>query len=120
MQFTMKQSELITAVKDYVAKIGINCQVTEVDFTATRGADGIITTIDIGDLIMPGDDVVVPIKTEAKPANVFGAKSVKDVDPKAVIEDVSETAGESAQVDTTESTEDVEIEIPKGKSLFGG
>lgn len=49
MQLSLKQSELVVAVRQYVAKQGLNLNGKDVNvvFSATRGEDGIKATIDI-------------------------------------------------------------------------
>lgn len=55
MQVSLKESELNVAVRQYLANQGINLTNKDVsiDFSATRGADGIKATIDIVDSDMP-------------------------------------------------------------------
>lgn len=55
MQVSLKQSELTAAVRQYIAKQGINLVGKDVDvkFSATRGDAGIMATIDIEDSDLP-------------------------------------------------------------------
>lgn len=55
MQVSLKQSELTAAVRQYIAKQGINLvgKDVEVKFSATRGDAGIMATIDIDDVDLP-------------------------------------------------------------------
>lgn len=52
MQLSLKQSELVVAVRQYVAKQGLNLAGKDVTvlFSATRGEDGIKATIDIDEV----------------------------------------------------------------------
>lgn len=55
MQVTLKESELVVAVRQHLENQGINLSNKDVkiDFSATRGADGIKATIDIETVDMP-------------------------------------------------------------------
>lgn len=71
MQIQLKQSEIITAIKQYVVNQGINLSGKTVDiaFSATRGAAGIIADVSIEDQAIPGfsdavaDDAAKPALT---------------------------------------------------------
>jgi hypothetical protein len=71
MQIQLKQSEIITAIKQYVVNQGINLNGKTVDiaFSATRGAAGIIADVSIEDQAIPGfsdasaDDAAKPALT---------------------------------------------------------
>lgn len=47
MQIHLKEADLKTAVKDFIAKMGVTRPVGNIDFTATRGADGVLTTVEL-------------------------------------------------------------------------
>ena len=47
MQIHLKEADLKTAVKDFIKKMGVSRPVDEIDFTATRGADGVLTTVEL-------------------------------------------------------------------------
>ena len=53
MQIQLKQTEIITALKGYIASQGINLAGKSVDitFTASRGAAGIVADIEINDIM---------------------------------------------------------------------
>lgn len=55
MQLSLRQSELVVAVRQYVAKQGLNLAGKDVTvlFSATRGEDGIKATIDIDEVDTP-------------------------------------------------------------------
>jgi hypothetical protein len=96
MQITLKQTELERAVIDYIGKMGISREVGEVAFSATRGAEGIMTTVEVGDL--PAAAVAAP------------ALALTSVDTPKATEEV---------VPDSETADSVEVDIPEGKSLFG-
>lgn len=68
MQITLKQAELESAVRDYIQNnVGISRHIGEVNFTPTRGSEGIITSVEVGEvgpvnLIVEADATVT--KTE--------------------------------------------------------
>lgn len=47
MQIHLKEADLKMAVKDFIKKMGVSRPVNEIDFTATRGADGVLTTVEL-------------------------------------------------------------------------
>jgi hypothetical protein len=49
MQITLKQAELELAVRDYIQTVGISGNIGEVNFTPTRGTEGIVTSIEVGE-----------------------------------------------------------------------
>lgn len=55
MQVSLKQSELVVAVRNYLTTAGINLagKDVEVAFSATRGEAGILATISIEDADLP-------------------------------------------------------------------
>lgn len=56
MQIQFKQSEIIAALKQYIATQGINLQgkSVEIAFSATRGAAGIVADVTIEEADIPG------------------------------------------------------------------
>ena len=50
MQIKLTESELENAVRSYIRDSGITGLIGEIDFTATRGNEGIITNVQIGEL----------------------------------------------------------------------
>lgn len=122
MQFIMKQAEIEVAVRQYVAKMGINAPIDEVSFTATRGADGITASIEIGGLSIGGSDGAA----KSNVASIASAQTGSDDDAATLgVETAAPaaTAGlfavdngpsEPAAAPTEEGPE-----IPAGKSLFG-
>lgn len=45
MNLTMDQTELEEAVRAHIAKTGLNCDISSITFTATRGDAGIVTEV---------------------------------------------------------------------------
>jgi hypothetical protein len=82
MQIQLKQSEIITAIKQYVVNQGINLSGKTVDiaFSATRGAAGIIADVSIEDQAIPGfsdaaaDDAAKPALTVVATSPVAAAE----------------------------------------------
>ena len=94
MQITLKQAELESAVRDYITKIGIARPVGEVNFTPTRGNEGIVTSVEVGE----ASNVTLAVNTPAPVAE--------------------EAQPEVAQEAATEAAEE-EDEMPEGTRLFG-
>lgn len=75
MQIQFKQSEIIAALKQYIAAQGINITGKSVDiaFSATRGAAGIIADVTIEEVEIPGfsdataEDVAKPVLSVVQP-----------------------------------------------------
>jgi hypothetical protein len=109
MQITLKQDELETAVRSYIASMGLNFHVSDVSFTSSRGGNGVAGTITT--------EVEVGAATDAPaPTNPI-LKAVDSVVEKVaeVVEDVVETVTGNTN-ETPDKAE--EEEVPTGKSLF--
>lgn len=98
MQITLKQTELEVAVRDYIENMGIN-HVGEISFSATRGAEGITTTVEVGKKTKSSNNKTGQLSAVAAPA------------PETVEETDEET------IDTPFVV--VAPDVPEGKSLFG-
>ena len=68
MQIQLKQSEIVTAIKQYVAQQGINLtgRKVEVTFTAGRKESGLSADVDITDDV-PQAEVVTLVTKSAEP-----------------------------------------------------
>jgi hypothetical protein len=93
MQIQFKQSEIIAALKQYIATQGINLQgkSVEIAFSATRGAAGIVADVTIEEVEIPGfsDSVADDAKPALTVVPTTEAKAAEEVKPKA---EASETA----------------------------
>lgn len=78
MQIQLKQSEIVSALKQYIAAQGITLagKNVEITFTASRSAAGIVADISIEDFISQGDlfaspnvtaNAIVPPQKTAEP-----------------------------------------------------
>jgi len=108
MQIQIKQSEIITAIKQYVSQQGIslqNKQVT-VSFIAGRKGSGISADVVIEDSSIPGfEDTVAEEETKAP--------------TQGVVVNITEAKKEEEIVKSTdEPTPTTEAEAAPGKSLF--
>ena len=96
MQITLKQAELEVAVRDYIRTMGIASQIGEVAFSATRGAEGITTTVEVG---------ITPPANSAPAAKLVACEYAVAAAP------ASNEGAENPLLDDA---------TPPGKSLFGG
>jgi hypothetical protein len=103
MQITLKQDELETAVRSYIASMGLNFEVSAVSFTATRGGNGV-----------PGG-IVTEVEVGA-PAATAANTILKAVD--TVVEKVAEVVETVTGNDDAPAAGEGEEEVPAGKSLF--
>jgi hypothetical protein len=103
MQITLKQAELETAVRSYIASMGLNFEVSAVTFTATRGGNGVPGTI------------TTEVEVGAAPP-VEANPILKAVD--TVIEKVAEVVETVTGNDDEPAAGEEEDEVPTGKSLF--
>lgn len=78
MIITIKQNEIIDAIKQYLCQSGISVAAnTTVEMTSTRGADGVTATIDLGVTKAESDTgcgvdssrSVLPVSGESEPEN---------------------------------------------------
>ena len=78
MIITIKQNEIIDAIKQYLRQSGISvADNTAVEMTSTRGADGVTATIDLGATKAESDTgcgtdssrSVLPVSGESEPEN---------------------------------------------------
>ena len=102
MQITLKQAHIEAAIRDYVAKAGITFPVDSIDFTASRGKDGMTATVEMED----------PFLIDPTPASTPRATMAKR-------EAVVEPAPEAKQVEETPDqafvAEDEAPEVPESK-----
>lgn len=104
MQIQLKQSEIITAIKQYVANQGIslNGKSVEIAFSATRGAAGLIADVSIDEVEIPG----------------FSDSNVTDDAAKPVLAVVSTAPVAAAQASEPEAADGPAAEPAKPTSLF--
>lgn len=105
MQLSIEQSELETAVRQYVEGQGIARAIETIDFSATRGDRGIITTIDFADQ----GAAKAPVMT-----GKFSDATVK------LAEEDSEEESEPANDESDEADDDTATEGGGAQSIFGG
>ena len=116
MQMTLNQEHLETAVRNYMETIGLNLPVVDVDFTATRGSEGIVTAITLG-AIRSEKSLPTPVRQETtKTAKPHEAKERPAKADTAAVKQASPLA--KAPIAAAANNEAVES-VP-GKSLFGG
>jgi len=102
MQITLKQADLETAVRDFVAKMGISAELGDVNFTATRGSEGIVTDVSVGEVRSANvtritETAAAPVKAEKEEAIAAPAKD------DAVLGKDAEVEEDSADVATPKS-----------------
>tara|TARA_B110000285_G_scaffold209882_1_gene251257 strand:- start:119 stop:433 length:315 start_codon:yes stop_codon:yes gene_type:complete len=103
MQIHLKEADLKTAVKDFIAKMGVSRPVGTIEFTATRGADGVLTTVEL---------------SQDSSISAIGSRNpVQIAEPSVSADDIGSLLQEIAEKpetdDSAESSEDV-----SAKSLF--
>lgn len=109
MQISLKQAHIEAAIRDFVAKAGIQFPVDTIDFTASRGKDGMTATIELEDpfstlldsAAATGDEAEPP-KAVRKAAASKQAVLAEEETPTVEPEELTET-GES-EVDLAENT----------------
>ena len=99
MIITIKQNEIIDAIKQYLRQSGISvADNTAVEMTSTRGADGVTATIDLG-------------ATKAEPNTGCGTDSSRSVLPVSgepePENDATEPETKEEEIKKTPSTETV-------------
>ena len=103
MEIHLKEADLKAAVADFICKMGIVPPVDRVDFTATRGSDGILTT------------VILDTLSEFSPISVEAPVQLLSVaEPSQAKEDFDDLA---AALDSEETVFDEEMDAT-AKSLF--
>lgn len=104
MQIQFKQSEIIAALKQYIATQGINLQGKSVDitFSATRGAAGIVADVTIDDAQIPG----------------FSDSSAEDAKPALTVVPTAETKAAEEVKPQAEAPETAEGPASPTTSLF--
>lgn len=102
MKITIDQQELEQAVRDYVRKNGVTREVEAIDFTASRGEAGTVTTVTLGSEIVASE-----------PAALTAVPSPGEVNEPAVRNEEADEA--------KEETAPEEEKKPAGKkgALFG-
>ena len=101
MKITIEQAELEQAVRDYVLKNGIRREVKAIEFTASRGDAGTVTTVELGK-DLPADTPTV------------ASEAVVEIAPEPAPEVVPK-ASEPAVVTETKKPEPVKAESPVEK-----
>ena len=105
MQISLKQAHIEAAIRDYVAKAGITFPVDSIDFTASRGKDGMTATVEMEDpFLIDPTPAVNPASTPR------AAKAKREV--------VDEPAPEASQEEETPDQAFVaeEDEVPTTKA----
>lgn len=115
MQLQLKQTELETAVREYIVNMGISRPVGKVKFTATRGNEGILTEVELDELGGAAKVAIVPPTPKAEKS------ATKKADKKAAPKLEPETpAKEEANDPPAENGGGVaSATLDLGKSLFG-
>lgn len=98
MQIQLKQAEIMTAIKQYVANQGINLngKTVDISFSATRGAAGIIADVSIEEVNIPGftdstvDDAAKPALTVVSTATATEAPQAEVPEAKQAAEDAGQ------------------------------
>jgi phage protein D len=129
MQITLNQNELERAVKNHLMASGITGEIGKIDFTATRGSEGVVTTIDLADEEGEEDVVVVrkasPKKAPKEKAAPVAEKEADETTPVADDEAEADTADAELDVDATPESADTTVEAEPApatgnpNSLFG-
>lgn len=117
MQINLKQTEIETALRDYVSKLGINLQnrAVSIQFTSGRQGRGLMADLNIPDIDdlpdFPEDETAIP----ASPVN--RSSHLQAVDSVALSQDV---AAETEEIKEVEDTPAFDVAKPSTTSLFGG
>lgn len=119
MQVTLKESELVVAVRQHLENQGINLagKDVKIDFSATRGADGIKATIDIEAIDLPAltPNVQPQLRVVAAPTALAAiATTLVPPEPFATAGNAADEAGDALAVAGTVGDE----EPVKKSSLF--
>lgn len=126
MQISLKQSHIEAAIRDFVAKAGITFDVDEINFTAGRGKDGLIATVDLEDPFSAMLDKVAD-GAQAKPKKEK-KEAVVEEEPEAQAEETPDQAFVSEEPEPSPSVSDKPKEeeaaapakdAKAGVSLFG-
>ena len=119
MQIQLKQSDIEQAIKNYVAAIGVNREVSEINFTMGRKTTGLLADIEVSDSenrIRPGGGLCseIPMPTPVEKAAVTAVSVAEDV---AEAQDVAEEAAANEET-STDVEEETNTEAGT-TSLFG-
>lgn len=95
MQIQLKQTEIIAALKGYIASQGINLagKNVEISFTASRGAAGIVADIEINDAAQAA---VAGIAAIAPMPNIVAQAAVAAPEAVAVAEEATSSETKAA------------------------
>lgn len=95
MQIQLKQSEIVTALKQYIAAQGINLngKVVDITFTASRSAAGVVADITI-------DETNVPVINSHQPRAVepVVTASTEVSEPEVIHAEAEEPAAKTASL----------------------
>jgi hypothetical protein len=110
MQITLKQSHIEAAIRDFVAKAGITFDVDEINFTAGRGKDGLIATVDLEDPFSAMlDKVADGAPAKPKAIRTMEARGEENIMP------ASEASEEEETPDQAPVSEEPEAPVPASK-----
>jgi hypothetical protein len=99
MEIHLKEADLKAAVADFVLKMGIVRPVDNVEFTATRGSEGVLTTVILDTLVeSPPIPVEAPVQLQSVPE--LSSQTEEDFDDLATSLD-SEEAVFDEELDAT-------------------
>lgn len=76
MQILLKQSDIETAIKEHIHRMGVTMPINEINFTAGRGAGGLTAEIDVGE-VTDQPKTVNTVREAAPEKTVKAAEPVK-------------------------------------------
>lgn len=99
MEIHLKEADLKSAVADFILKMGIARPVDRVDFTATRGSEGVLTTVILDTLF---DSPPIPVEAPVQLLSVAEPSQTKeDFDDLAAVLDSEEKELFDEEMDAT-------------------
>lgn len=125
MQITLNQSELERAVKTHLVANGITGTIGNIDFTATRGSEGVVTTIDLAEEGEADEVVKKTPKKASKKAAPVAKKEAAEPEPEVEDDAEADTADAELDVDSTPESADTAVAAEPApatgnpNSLFG-
>lgn len=131
MQIQLKQTEIETAIRNYIAAIGLTMPVGEISFTAARNPSGMTAEVEILEsgstrTVYGGEDEYTP-DVQTKPAAKKVTLAGKPTPAKAVVtpkakpeakEEEQETVLDEVEPDSVEDTPVKATASGEKKSLF--
>lgn len=134
MQITLKQAHIEAAIRDYVAKAGITFPVDSIDFTASRGKDGMTATVEMEDPFLIDPTPVAPpkaVKAVASPKRETRDEPAAEAEQEEATPDQAFVADEEEETPVAEDASPFKSDAPvaaaakeettqkAGVSLFG-